>query len=138
MSILKKKLLVATITTINAGFLYVLFNNQGMETNIIPFLSDLLIFTLLVSITYVAPIVFILGIPISIGIDKLTSFVKNSKVRILIRFPLYPIAGLSITLIFSLISGSSPIFSNVHDIVNFVLASIYPSIFFWLIDSIIK
>ncbi|MBY7141629.1 hypothetical protein KFZ56_00605 [Virgibacillus sp. NKC19-3] len=140
MSILMKKMLTALITTVNVGFIFVLhtYSNEMLETSIVQFLYDLFIFTALFSFMYFAPVIFLIGIPISIGIDKIIFHIRSSKVKSVIRFLLYPIVGLTIILLISIVKGSWPNLSYTNDMGPLVLASVYPSMFFWLIDRLLQ
>ncbi|WP_117170506.1 hypothetical protein [Paraliobacillus sediminis] len=135
----KRKLVVALLTTINAGIIYMLFNNGiTLENSIISFISDLFVFTILISIVYVAPIVFILGIPISIGIDKVTNKIRNTLTKVVSRFLLHAVSGIIFLSVLFFLQGSLPIISDGGDIINLILVSIYPSTFFGLIDLVMK
>lgn len=134
-----RKLVVAFLTTINAGVIYMLFNNDiTLGNSIITYLSELFVFTALISIVYVSPIVFILGIPISIGIDKVTNKIRNALTKVVCRFLLHAVSGTFVLSLLFLESGSLPIITDGDDIINLILVSIYPSTFFGLIDFLVK
>ncbi|WP_112181555.1 hypothetical protein [Paraliobacillus zengyii] len=135
----KRKLVVAFLTTINAGVIYVLFNNGiTLGNSIITFLFDLFVFTIAISIVYVAPIVFILGISISIGIDKVTNKIRNALIKVISRFLLHAVSGIFVLSLLFFLEGSFPIISDGSDIINLILVSIYPSTLFGLIDLLMK
>ncbi|WP_449354748.1 hypothetical protein ACUL41_18775 [Virgibacillus natechei] len=126
MSVLMKKMLTALITTVNVGFVFVLhtFSKEMLDTSIVQFVSDLFIFTTLFSFMYFAPVIFLIGIPIPIGIDKIIFHIRSSKVKNVISFLLYPIFGLNIILLISVATGSWPILAFRNDIGPFILVSI--------------
>jgi hypothetical protein len=70
---IKYKLYAGLITTLNSGFLYFVFESKIAEVitnkNILINLLSVLEKVLIYSIIYVLPIIFIIGIPISILID---------------------------------------------------------------------
>lgn len=138
----RRKLLAALVTSLNTGFIFVLFSeskNEVIDTSIFKFYSEIIIFSVNITLLFAAPIAFLVGIPTSIGINKLTSTIQNTNFRNVIRCILYPLFGILIILLISiLVGGGFPDFANKDVIISFILIAVYPSIVFWLMDTLLK
>ncbi|WP_040977674.1 hypothetical protein [Oceanobacillus jeddahense] len=139
-TILRKKWLPAIITTINCAFVFMLYaySTESADTNLLEYLKNIMLFAFLIIIVYVGPVVFIIGITVSIFIDKIVCKLKNSKVKETVRFLLYLFSGFAVIWFISFITGSgfSPVMTNNYDIGAFILISFYPSTVFWGIDRL--
>lgn len=136
----KSKLLAACITSFNMGFVFIILTEStGEEFNTAFFTvaSEVLLFSFWFSLWYIAPIVFLAGIPASAGINKITAGITNTEAGNTLRAVLHALAGIIIALLAYFVLGEGfPDFNNREIVVNFIFLSIYPSIFFWLIDTL--
>lgn len=138
----KSKLLAACITSFNMGFVFIILTEStGEEFNTAFFTvaSEVLLFSFWFSLLYIAPIVFLAGIPASAGIDKITAGITNTEAGNTLRAALHALAGIIIALLtYFILGGGFPDFNNREMIINFIFLSIYPSVFFWLIDVLVN
>ncbi|WP_139136388.1 hypothetical protein [Oceanobacillus sp. E9] len=139
---MKRKLLVALFTSFNTGFIFVLLTEASSSVNstsVYNVLTDLLAATIVVSIVYVAPVIFIIGITLSVIIDKIAAFFNNSAIKNIIEITLYPLLGILIMfLLFTVVGGELPDFKSRDSIISFFWMSIYPSFFFLFVDKILS
>ncbi|GEN88262.1 hypothetical protein [Oceanobacillus sojae] len=136
----KSKLLAACITSFNMGFVFTMITESAskeINTAFFTVASEVLLFSFLFSLWYIAPIVFLAGIPASAGIDKITSGIMNTEAGNTLRAVLHVLAGIVIALLaYFVLGGVFPDFNNREMIINFIFLSAYPSVFFWLIDTL--
>jgi hypothetical protein len=138
---IKRKISVSLITIFNLGFLFILTNPsyaEGIENSLAQVVFQSLIVTILVSVTYVAPLILFIALPVSLSIDFLIKKVNHKN---LLSFVLHVLAGSIITYILSTVLSLSPILKdllNVEIFLKWVFILIYPSVFFWIFDYLLK
>lgn len=139
---LKYKLIAGLFTTLNSGFIYYLIESKDAEvvtnkstlTNLIGALEKILAY----SFIYVSPIIFIIGIPISILIDFILK--KISLDKSIISFIIHvSIFGIGIILYWGITIGLNKInFMSEPELVYNLFIFIYTPGIFWLINYMKK
>ncbi|GIO25030.1 hypothetical protein [Oceanobacillus sp. J11TS1] len=136
MSLFKMKLIPAIITTLNIGFVNAAIietASEEFDTSLSIVISELLLGSIVISM-YAAPVVFLAGILVSMGVDKITLGIDNTGVRNTLNVLLHLIAGIIIALFTFWVLADLPDLTNKEIIINFILLSVYPSLVFWLVD----
>ncbi|MCM3576230.1 hypothetical protein M3172_23950 [Mesobacillus subterraneus] len=139
---LKYKLIAGLFTTLNSGFIYYLIESKDAEvvtnkntlTNLIGALEKILAY----SFIYVLPIIFIIGIPISILIDFILK--KVSLDKSIISFIIHvSIFGIGIILYWGITLGLNKInFMSEPELVYNLFIFVYTPGIFWLINYMQK
>ncbi len=138
---IKRKLLVSVISIFNIGFLMIITNSNdfaGHETSYHQVVVDSIAVCLSLSLVYVAPLILLVGFPISLLIDFA---LKKQKHKTFLSFALHISAGITSTYLIVSLFSMSP---RMEDLLNpeiflkwcFIL--IYPSLFFWSLDNLVK
>lgn len=136
---IKKKIIASFITTANAGFIFYLLQTTSEEhlnknNSIESFISSLEKITIY-SLAYILPIVLLIGLPISILIDRLLTRIGFSiKLQYFISFALH-ILVLPITLgVYWTIQFGSEKISTLSEaeIMQFLFFFVYTPGTFWL------
>ncbi|WP_017728801.1 hypothetical protein [Halalkalibacterium ligniniphilum] len=139
---LKYKLIAGLFTTLNSGFIYYLIESKDAEvvtnkstlTNLISALEKILAY----SFIYVLPIIFIIGIPISILIDFILK--KVSLDKSIISFIIHvSIFAIGIILYWGITLGLNKInfMSEPELVFNLFIFAYTPGVF-WLINYMQK
>ncbi|MCM3670927.1 hypothetical protein M3181_18360 [Mesobacillus maritimus] len=138
----KHKLIAGFFTALNSGFIYYLVESKGAEvvtnqstlTNLIGATVKILAY----SFIYVLPIIFIIGIPISILIDFLLKKVRLDKS--IFSFILHiSVFGIGILLYWGITLGLNKIsFISEPELVYNLFMFVYTPGVFWLINNMLK
>ncbi|MCM3586999.1 hypothetical protein M3182_14770 [Mesobacillus maritimus] len=139
---IKHKLIAGFFTALNSGFIYYLVESKGAEvvtnqstlTNLIGATVKILAY----SFIYVLPIIFIIGIPISILIDFLLKKVRLDQS--IFSFILHiSVFGLGILLYWGITLGLNNIsFISEPELVYNLFMFVYTPGVFWLINNLLK
>jgi hypothetical protein len=139
---LKYKLIAGLFTTLNSGFIYYLIESKDAEvvtnkstlTNLIGASEKILAY----SFIYVLPIIFIIGIPISILIDFILKKVRlyKSIISFIIHVSIF---GIGIILYWGITLGLNKInFMSEQELVYNLFIFVYTPGVFWLINYMQK
>ncbi|PIC56425.1 hypothetical protein CSV80_14330 [Sporosarcina sp. P12(2017)] len=139
--ILKNKLLTSILVILNIGFIVSVMDSnatQGIHTNILFSLTSSIILVIVFSLIYIAPLIIVLGIPVSILIDRY--IIRFKKKNIMSLFLHMFIGCIIAVIILSLLKSDLIAYKSLVNefyLIKLLFICLYPGLNFWFVDLVI-